>query len=162
MNFIEGLPVSKKFYSVLVIIDKYTKYGHFLTLSHPFTATDVALVYFDQIFKLHGSPKVIISDMDKIFTSLFWKELMTRLGTISHLSSTYHPETDVQTECLNQCLELYLRSLCFLKPHIWATWLPQAEWWYNSNFHTALGLTPFEALYGYKPNQLNWSEDSNV
>ncbi|GMI64497.1 hypothetical protein HRI_000119000 [Hibiscus trionum] len=162
MDFIEGLFVSKKFNSILVIIGKYTKYEHFLTLSHPFTATDVASVYLDQVFKLHGSPKVIISDKDKIFTSLFWKELMKKLGTVSHLSSSYHPETDGQTERLNKYLEQYLRSICFLKPHTWATWLPQAEWWYNSNFQTALGLTPFEALYGYKPNQLNWSEDSTV
>ncbi|GMJ15287.1 hypothetical protein HRI_005197900 [Hibiscus trionum] len=162
MNFIEGLPMSKNFNSILVIIDKYSKYGHFLALAHPFTATDVASIYLDQVFKLHGSPKVIISDMDKIFTSLFWKELMRKLGTVSHLSSAYHLETDGQTERLNQCLEQYLRSLCFLKPHTWATWLPQAEWWYNSNFHIALGLTPFEALYGYKPNQLNWSEESTV
>ncbi|GMJ00625.1 hypothetical protein HRI_003731700 [Hibiscus trionum] len=162
MDFIEDILMSKKFNSILVIIDKYTKYEHFLALSHPFTATDVASVYLDQVFKLHGSSKVIISNSDKIFTSLFWKELMKKLGTVSHLSSAYHLETDDQTERLNKCLEQYLRSLCFLKPHTWATWLPQAEWWYNSNFHTALGLTPFEAFYGYKPNQLNWSEESIV
>ncbi|GMI71757.1 hypothetical protein HRI_000845000 [Hibiscus trionum] len=162
MDFIEGLPTSKKFNSILVIIDKYTKYGHFLPLAHPFTATEAASIYLDNVFKLHGSPKVIISDRDRIFTSIFWKELMKKLGTVTHLSSAYHPETDGQTERLNQCLEQYLRSLCFLKPQTWATWLPQAEWWYNSNFHTAIGSTPFEALYGYKPNQLNWSEDSTV
>ncbi|GMJ03680.1 hypothetical protein HRI_004037200 [Hibiscus trionum] len=131
MDFIEGLPMFKGFNSILVIIDKYTKYGHFLDLAHPFTVIDVASIYLDQVFKLHGSPKVIISDKDKIFTILFWKELMKKLGTVSHLSSAYHPETDNQTERLNQCLEQYLCSLCFLKPHTWATWLPQADWWYN-------------------------------
>ncbi|GMI80795.1 hypothetical protein HRI_001748800 [Hibiscus trionum] len=97
MDFIEGLPLSQKFNSILVIVDKYTKYGHFLALSHPFTASDVVSIYLDQIYKLHGSPTVAISDRDKIFTSLFWKELMKKLGTESHFSSAYHHDYDGQT-----------------------------------------------------------------
>ncbi|GMI90520.1 hypothetical protein HRI_002721300 [Hibiscus trionum] len=71
MDFIEGLPLSKNFSSILVVIDKYTKYGHFLPLKHPFTAPDIASIYLDNIYKLHGSPKIAISDRDKVFTSLF-------------------------------------------------------------------------------------------
>ncbi|GMJ01176.1 hypothetical protein HRI_003786800 [Hibiscus trionum] len=71
MDFIEGLPISKRFNFILLIIDKYTKYGHFLPLAHPFTTTEVASAYLDNVFKLHGSPKVIVSDRDRIFTNIF-------------------------------------------------------------------------------------------
>ncbi|GMI79817.1 hypothetical protein HRI_001651000 [Hibiscus trionum] len=71
MDFIEGLPTSMKANCILVIIDKYTKYAHFLALSHPYTALEVAKAYLDQVYKLHGPPKVAISDRDKTFTSLF-------------------------------------------------------------------------------------------
>ncbi|GMI64808.1 hypothetical protein HRI_000150100 [Hibiscus trionum] len=162
MDFIEGLPTSIKFNCVLVIIDKYSKYGHFLPMAHPYSATEVARIYLYQIYRLHGQPKVALSDRDKTFTSIFWKELMKQLGTSTHFTTAYHPESDGQTERLNQCLEQYLRSLCFLKPTLWAKLLPQAEWWYNTNYHSALGMTPFEALYGYPPNELTWTKDSRV
>lgn len=67
------------------------------------------------------------------------------------MSFAYHPETDGQTEHVNQCLETYLRCLCFTKPRSWSRWLPLAQWWYNTNFRTAHKRTPFEALFGYAP-----------
>jgi hypothetical protein len=66
-------------------------------------------------------------------------------------SSAYRPQTDGQTERVNQCLENYLRCMSVLEPKNWATWLPLAEWWYNTNYHTSLQVTPFETLYGYPP-----------
>ncbi|GMI79982.1 hypothetical protein HRI_001667500 [Hibiscus trionum] len=151
MDFIEGLPSSLRYNCILVVIDKFTKYAHFLPLAHPYTALDIANAYLSQVYKLHGSPKISISDRDKTFTSLFWKELMKQLGATTLFSTAYHPQTDGQTERLNQCLEQYLRDMCFMKPNTWAKWISQAERWYNTTYHTALGLTPFEALYGYKP-----------
>ena len=62
MDFVEGLPQSQRFNCILVIIDKFTKYAHFLSLSHPFTTLEVAKLYLSQVFKLHGAPKLIISD----------------------------------------------------------------------------------------------------
>ncbi|KAE8694183.1 hypothetical protein F3Y22_tig00110788pilonHSYRG00591 [Hibiscus syriacus] len=156
MDFIEGLPPSTKYKCILVVIDKFIKYAHFLPLSHPYTVVEVAKVYLDQVYKLHGPPKVAISDRDKSFTSLFWQELLKQLGTTTYFSTAYHPETDGQSERLNQCLEQYLRSMCFLKPSSWSRLLPQAELWHNTNYHTTLQMTPFEALYGYKPPNLNW------
>jgi Chromo (CHRromatin Organisation MOdifier) domain len=67
------------------------------------------------------------------------------------LSTSYHPQTDGQSERLNQCVETYLRCMVFEEPRKWVKWLPLAEWWYNTNFHTSIKLTPFEALYGYSP-----------
>ncbi|KAK9032806.1 hypothetical protein V6N11_017849 [Hibiscus sabdariffa] len=131
MDFIEGLPQSLKYNCILVIINKFTKYAHFIALTHPYTVVHVAKSYLDQVYKLHSQPLVIISDRDKCFTSIFWKELMKQLGTTPLFSTAYHPETDGQSKRLNQCLEQYLRSFCFLKPKDWAKWLSQAEWWYN-------------------------------
>jgi hypothetical protein len=66
-------------------------------------------------------------------------------------TTAYHPQTDGQSKRVNQCLENYLRCMAFLESKKWLSWLPLAEWWYNSNFHTSLKCIPFEALYGYKP-----------
>jgi len=72
MDFVEGLPSSRGYTVIMVIVDKLSKYAHFLPLAHPFTALQVAQLYFDQIYRLHGLPKAIISDRDKIFTSIIW------------------------------------------------------------------------------------------
>jgi hypothetical protein len=75
MNSIEGLPKSQNLDTILVIIDKFSKYAHFVPLKHPFTTTSVAHQFFHNIYKLHGLPQVIISDRDKVFLSTFWQEL---------------------------------------------------------------------------------------
>jgi Integrase core domain/Chromo (CHRromatin Organisation MOdifier) domain len=155
MNFICGLPRSSGKDVLLVIIDKFTKYCHLIPLSHPFKAIDVAQYFLDNIYKLHGLPSKIITDRDPLFTSNFWKELMKRLEVQLNFSTAYHPQTDGQTERLNQCIEAYLRCMVFQKPKDWIKWVPLAEWWYNINYHSALHTTPFEALYGYSPPQLS-------
>lgn len=150
-DFVEGLPRSQGMDVVLVVIDKLTKYGHFIPLKHPYTAQQVAQVFFDQVYHLHGMPFHIISDRDPIFTSLFWQELFRLSDTILNMSSARHPETDGQTEKLNQCMEAFLRCFAHDTPVKWARWLPLAEHWYNTSFHMATGRSPFEALYGYSP-----------
>lgn len=127
MDFIEGLPKSNSYDSILVIIDKFSKYGHFLPLKHPFTAQHVAQVFVDNIYRLHGMPSAIISDRDMVFTSLFWQQLFKFTDTQLNMSSARHPQTDGQTERLNQCLETYLRCLVHSCPHKWHHWLPLVQ-----------------------------------
>lgn len=152
MDFIEGLPKSEGFNAILVVVDRFTKVSHFLPLKHPFTTASVAKIFLNTVVRLHGIPLFIVSDRDKIFTSAFWKELFRIWGTELQMSTTYHPQTDGQTERVNQCLEMYLRCVVHDAPTKWASWLPQAEFWYNTTYHSALGCTPYKALYGFDPH----------
>jgi hypothetical protein len=145
-----------------VVIDKFSKYAHFLPLSHPFTALSVAQLYFNNVYKLHGLPKAIVSDRDRIFTSALWKELFKLSGTDLLMSSSYHPQTDGQTERLNQCLEAFLRCTVHSCPKQWSKWISLAEYWYNTSYHSALGLTPFEALYGHPPRHFGITNPQEV
>jgi hypothetical protein len=103
------------------------------------------------VVKLHGVPKTLVSDRDKVFTSQFWKALFQTLGTQLALSIAYHPQLDGQSERVNQCVELFLRCAIYDTTKKWKHWLPLAELWYNSSFHSAIGCSPFKALYGYDP-----------
>lgn len=132
MDFIDGLPKSDGKDSILVVVDRLTKMGHFVPLAHPYSATTVAQLFLATVYKLHGLPKTIVTNRDKLFTSNFWKELFSSVGTKLNLSTSYHPQTDGQTERLNRCLEQYLRAMTSARPKNWSKWLPLAEWWYNS------------------------------
>jgi hypothetical protein len=114
MDFIEGLPKTHKLDTILVIIDKFTKYGHFIPVAHPFIALQIAQVFMDEVYRLHGLPEYIISDRDRVFTSAVWRELFKLTDTRLLMSSSYHPQSDGQTECLNQCLETSCVVLCTL------------------------------------------------
>jgi hypothetical protein len=109
MDFIEGLPLSNGFSFILVVVDRFTKYSHFVPIKHPYSAASIAQVFMDHIVKLHDIPKSIVCDRDKVFTSLFWTELFKLLKTDLKLSLAYHPQTVVQTKHVNQCLEMFLR-----------------------------------------------------
>ena len=91
MDFIEGLPMSQLKNVILVVVDKFTKYAHFIALSHPYTTSKVASLYMQYVFKLHGMLASVVSDRDPIFTSRFWSELMKLQGVELAMSSAYHP-----------------------------------------------------------------------
>jgi HKD family nuclease len=98
MDFICDLPRCNGKDVLLAVIDKFTKYCHLISLSHPFKAVDVAQQFLDNIYKLHGLPSKIITDRDPLFTSKVWKELMKMLEVQLNFSMAYHPQTDRQTE----------------------------------------------------------------
>ena len=74
-----------------MVIDSFTKYDHFVALSHPFTAESVATVFLNQVYRLHGMPTAIVSDRDRIFTSKFWSKLFRLADVKLQMSSNYHP-----------------------------------------------------------------------
>ncbi|KAA3466693.1 polyprotein [Gossypium australe] len=110
MDFIKRIPKSMKYDYIRVVDDKFTKYAHFVALSHPYTTPEIAKIYLHHIYKLHGHPKFVILDKDKALTNLFSQQLMKNLGTTTLFSTAYYPEIDGQPERLNQCLEQYLRQ----------------------------------------------------
>ena len=117
----------------------------------PFTAKDVATVFLNSVFKLHGMPERVVSDRGAIFVGAFWKDFMALLGVELQYSTAYHPETDGQSGVVNRCLQCYLRCSMGGKPHTWMHWLGLAEYWYNTSYHSSIRMTPFEALYGFAP-----------
>jgi transposase InsO family protein len=127
MNFISGLPKSKGKDVLMVIIDKLIKYCHLVALSHPFKASDIAQIFLDNIYKLYGLPAKIIIDRDPVFTSVLWKEIMSKLGVKLNYNTSYHSQTDGQSERLNQCVENYLRHMVFEQPKTWAVRVFLAE-----------------------------------
>lgn len=112
MDFIEGLPKSEGYDTILVIVDRLSINAHFILLKHPFNAKTVATIFVKVVVRLHSVPRSIILDKDKIFTSWFWEELFRRLGTQLR-STAYHPQTYDQLKVVNQGMETYLR--CFVK-----------------------------------------------
>jgi hypothetical protein len=149
MDFITGLPrTSKQHDSIIVVVDKLTKAAHFIPLKTTHRAADVADIFLKEVARLHGIPKTIVSDRDPKFTSNFWKGLFKGFGTNLNFSTTYHPESDGQTERVNRVIEDMLRMYVMDKPSRWEDYLHLVEFSYNNGYHVSLKMSPFEALYG--------------
>jgi ribonuclease HI len=160
MDFIIGLPKTRNGHnSVWVIVDRLTKVAHFIPVRTTYGGDKLAKLYIDRIVKLHGVPKRIVSDRGTQFTSRFWKKLHEALGTKLDFSSAYHPQTDGQTERINQILEDMLRACVLSYGKDWEDSLSYAEFSYNNSHQTSLRMSPYEALYGRKcRTPLMWSE----
>ncbi|QRW20759.1 Retrotransposable element Tf2 protein [Rhizoctonia solani] len=150
-NFITGFPKSQGHDAILVVIDSFSKFGHFIPTSKKVTAKGLADLFITHVWKLHGLPVKTVSDRGTTFTGKFLRALYQRLGVKPAFLSAYHPESDGQTERVNQFIEFYLRSYVAADHSDWATWLPLAEYAYNNAKHTATGKTPFELVYGRNP-----------
>ena len=160
MDFVVGLPRTQRGHdSIWVIVDRLTKVAHFIPVKVTYGGDKLAQLYVDNILKLHGIPSRIVSDRGPQFTARFWKSLHATLGTKLDYSSAYHPQTDGQTERVNQILEDMLRACVLTYGKDWEKSLSYAEFSYNNSYQTSLKMSPFEALYGRKcRTPLMWSE----
>ncbi|KAL0559551.1 hypothetical protein IC582_004165 [Cucumis melo] len=149
MDFITGLPRTLRGFTVIwVVVDRLTKSAHFVPGKSTYTASKWAQLYMSEIVRLHGVPVSIVSDRDARFTSKFWKGLQAAMGTRLDFSTAFHPQTDGQTERLNQVLKDMLRACALEFPGSWDSHLHLMEFAYNNSYQATIGMAPFEALYG--------------
>ena len=127
-----------------------TKVAHFLPIKTTYMGPQLAKLYMERIVCLHGVPKKIVSDRGTQFTSHFWKKVQESLGTKLNFITAYHPQTNGQTERINQILEEMLRSCALQHGTSWDKSLPYAEFSYNNSYQKSLKMASFEALYGQK------------
>jgi transposase InsO family protein len=160
MDFVVGLPKTQKGHdSMWIIVDRLTKVAHFLPIRTTYGGEKLAKLYIENIIKLHGVPIRIVSDRATQFTSRFWKSLHKVMDTKLDFSSAYHPQTDGQTERVNQIIEDMLRACVHTYGKDWEQSLSYAEFSYNNGYQASLGMSPFEALYGRKcRTPFMWSE----
>ena len=152
MDFIVQLPRTSHGYdSITVFVDKLSKQVHFCSSHTTDSAADVARLFFDQVFRLHGMPRAFISDRDTKFTGKFWTALTKLLGTKQNMSTAFHPQSDGQTERANRTLEEMLRSYISYHQRDWDKFLPMMEFAYNNSVNPSTGVSPFFLNQGFHP-----------
>ncbi|GJT50633.1 putative reverse transcriptase domain-containing protein [Tanacetum coccineum] len=160
MDFITKLPKTKSGHDTIwVIVDRLTKPAHFLAMREDYSMERLARLYIDEIVAQHGVPVLIISDRDGRFTSRFWRTLQKALGMRLDMSTTYHPQTDGQSERTIQTSEDMLRACVIDFGGNWDVHLPLVKFSYNNSYHSSIRCAPFEALYGRKcRSPVLWTE----
>ncbi|GJT62499.1 putative reverse transcriptase domain-containing protein [Tanacetum coccineum] len=160
MDFISSLPRTPSGYDTIwVIIDRLTKSAHFLPMKKTDSMEKLTQQYLKEIVCRYGVHVSIISDRDSQFASGFWRSLQKALGTDVNISTTYHPETDRQSERTIQTLEDMLRAYVIDFRKRWDRHLPLVEFSYNNSYHASIKATPFKALYERKcRSPICWSE----
>ena len=151
MDFIEGLPISEGYDTILVIVCHLSKMGLFIPTVRDIDAEDLAMIFLVHVFSKHSMLTDIVSDCGKHFISHFWKSLCRLPNIKANLSTAYHPETDGQTKQVNQILEQYLRIFINYQQDNWVPQLPITEFAYNNTTHSATNVMPFFTNKGFHP-----------
>ncbi|SOV08973.1 uncharacterized protein UDID_18215 [Ustilago sp. UG-2017a] len=151
LDFIEGLPPSRNYDSILVIVDRLTKFAILAPTYKTVTAKQTAVLLYGHMVRLFGYPDHMVSDRGRQFISGAWKAFAEQMGVKHSLSTAYHPQTDGQTERVNQVVEQYLRMYCNYEQNDWADLLDTAAFVYNNTVHNSIGVSPFFACYGWNP-----------
>src|SRR5271154_7208203 len=151
LDLITGLPLSHGKDAILVVVDKFSKFALFMATTTEVTASQVAVLLFQRLIKFFGLPRIIIGDRDPRWTSTVWKVLAELFKTRLALSTSKHPQTDGQTEVMNQQLETMLRAYVQEDLKSWANWLDVLQFAYNNAPHSSHGSSPAQLLFGYKP-----------
>jgi len=150
-DFITKLLLAQGYNSILVVVDRFTKMAHFVPMTEKTMAEGLARLFRDNVWWLHGLPESIISDRGPQFAAGLMRELNEMLGIKTKLSTVFHPQTDGQTERMNQELEQYLRMFISHCQAQWLEWLGTAEFAYNNKAHSSTKVLPFEANSGQNP-----------
>ncbi|MBW0540980.1 hypothetical protein O181_080695 [Austropuccinia psidii MF-1] len=132
MDFITQLPLSNKFDSILVVVDRFSKIEIFIPTYGTITALELAQIFISHVLSKNGLPVSIVSDTGSLFVSSFWTNLCQQLKILGDLSTAFHPETDGQTERVNQTLEQYLWMYVSYHQDDWHNLLHLAEFAYNN------------------------------
>uniref|UniRef100_A0A146SAR5 Gypsy retrotransposon integrase-like protein 1 n=1 Tax=Fundulus heteroclitus TaxID=8078 RepID=A0A146SAR5_FUNHE len=151
MDFVTGLPSSEGNTVILTIVDRFSKMVHLVPLPKLPSAKEMGLILAREVFRLHGLPSDIVSDRGPQFVARYWREFCAMLGISVSLSSGFHPQTDGQTERINQEVETKLRLFCRSDPTKWAQNLPWVEHAINATPSSSTGLSPFYVVYGFQP-----------
>uniref|UniRef100_A0A8C7WWZ3 Gypsy retrotransposon integrase-like protein 1 n=1 Tax=Oryzias sinensis TaxID=183150 RepID=A0A8C7WWZ3_9TELE len=151
MDFVTGLPPSRGHTTVLTVVDRFSKMVRFIALPRLPSAKATAEIVMHQIVRYHGFPRDVVSDRGPQFVSRFWKEFCRLIGATVSLSSGHHPESNGQTERLNQQLETGLRCLVSQNPSPWSRLLVWVEFAHNTLPTSATGFSPFKSVHGYDP-----------
>ena len=154
MDFIVKLPKSKDpvtdlpYDSILVIVNRLTKYLHFIPCNETIAAKQLGYLVIDRLVRNHRLLTTFITDRDKLFTSNYWKTLVTAIGIKHKLSIAFHPQTDGQTKRINQSLEAYLRHYINYTQDNWVLLLLMAQIALNNNASEVTRVIPFYANFG--------------
>jgi transposase InsO family protein len=151
VDFIVKLPESHGYDTIMNIVDSVTKRAHFIPTHTTITAEGAARLYLREVWKHHGTPRVVLSDRGSQFTAGFTRKLYKLLGIELATSTAYHPQTDGQTEHVNQELEGYLRIFTSQRQNDWDDLLPLGEFSHNNNVHSLTQQTPFMVDTGRHP-----------
>ncbi|MCO5592007.1 hypothetical protein L7F22_046000 [Adiantum nelumboides] len=135
---------------IWTIICRFSKHAHFIPVRKKIVPDQMARLFMSNIFKYHGMPQSIVSDRDPRMTSLFWRGLFENMGTMLEFSSSFHPQTDGQSEETNSTVLDLLK--CYVLEHKgkWEQYLPLVEYAYNNTVHSSIGKAPFEIVEGSK------------
>nr|GFB08210.1 DNA/RNA polymerases superfamily protein [Tanacetum cinerariifolium] len=162
MDFVTGLPTTQKRHDAIwVVVDRLTKSAHFLPIRKNYSISKLVETFRQEIIRLHGTPTSIVSDRDPRFTSRFWKGLQKAWGTRLKFSTSFHPQTEGQSERTIQTLEDMLRACALEWAGNWDEYLSLVEFAYNNSWHASIKAAPFELLYGRKCRvPICWNEVS--
>ena len=148
MDFITCLLKStKQNDSIFVVIDKLSKQAHFIHVKSTYKAVNIVDIFLKEIFRLHGTPKAIISDQDVKFIGNFWRSLFSGLETQLNFSTAYHPQTNNKIDRVNQIVEDKLQMYVMNNPTKWEDYLHLVEFSHNNGYQTSTKMSPFEVLY---------------
>ncbi|CDJ64475.1 OSIGBa0102O13.1 protein, related [Eimeria necatrix] len=152
LDFITDLPLTTTGHdSILVMADSLSKKAHFVPAKKSFTAADTVELLADRLIRYHGFPEVLISDRDPRFQSDLWQQLCHRFDVKRAMSSSYHPQSDGQTERLNRTLEQMFHTYIQSGEREWERLLSALELAYNTTSHSSTELSPFEVMTGENP-----------